>query len=405
MKRCSLCLILMLLSLAGVSAQIEENPQDEFAVQLARLLSKDLFELNSVPFLEPLVITANAATNAGFFRNATIPRDDTLYFRFSLVGMSGLVGDDRQFFAPNLPTEPGTPEGTPFLIALTYDELKGVFKRGKEEGWIDIPDMAATIFGPKEDTPINIPKDSLLVAVQRTLAYSLLPADQKEQVDDAINSLPVSQNLPGGADLSQIFAAVPQLEIGALYGSELLLRYIPPIEFSETVGKLSFFGLALRHSVSQYFGDAPYFDLAIQGAYQSTSIENTIGVTEAELTADADIFNLNMHASKRFDIFDVYTGLSFERIKVDASYVYTLPFSIQIDLGLLKEDPEGSANYVTDPPEFPGDTMPQTSSVTLENNNVKWVVGTAANFDPITVFIDYSISQFNILSGGIMVSF
>ncbi len=407
MKHVYLVCLFALLSGALITpkavAQDEQPVANETSVALTRLLARDIFELNSIPFLEPLVIAANASTNAGFFRNAWIPKEDTLYFRFSVVGMGGLVGDNRQYYNPNLPTDTTGVASSGEAIDAIYAQLLLIFQRGIETDNINLPDQAATIFGPTERAVFDIPTEYLLEEIRKNAIYVILPQAAKDNIDAAIESLPEQQTLPGGADMSVIAAAVPQLEIGALWGTELLLRYIPPVRFDDNVGDITFFGAAVRHSISQYFGDAPPFDLAIQGAYQTTSIENTIGVTEAKLQADADIFNVNIHASKTWDGFTAYSGLSFERIEVNTDYTYALPFETQIALNLLKETGPGQYEVVL--PDYPGDTAPQTSSVTLEDNNLKFIAGMMYTFDPVSIFVDYSFSEFNIISGGLMVSF
>lgn len=395
----------LLLPWHSLAQDIPQDKPNPVTVELARLIARDLFELNSIPYLEPLVISANASSNAGFFHSAFVPTKDTFYIRFGIATMTGFVGDDRQTYKPQIATDTDpsleVSDGVPFL----YDRLKGIFAVGIETGEFFVPNEASTIFGPTDKTPITIPKEFLLEEIRKDPVYQLLPEDWQNSVDDALSSLPDEQELPGGIDIKQIFAAVPQLEIGTLYGSELLLRYIPPVRFSEEVGDISFWGVALKHSLSQYFGPDPIFDLAIQGAYQHTSIENTIGVTEAKLEADADIFNFNIHASKRYDVFDFYTGLSLERIDVRSTYTYTLPRETQISLNLLRKVSENPDIYEVQLPDYPGDDQPQVSEVSLDNNNVKWVVGAMATLGPVSLFVDYSISQFNILAGGFVVGF
>ncbi len=397
MQRFTCCLLLAGLWSVPLSSVQAQEPADPLTVEIVRMFSKDLFDQNSVPYLQPLVVTANAATNARFFSTAKIPQD-SLYIRFGVHVMAGFVSDDHAYYTPTIPSEPGwDPNRTPIGNAA-YEQIKTIFAKGIAEGEIDIPEQAATIFGPTEETSLEIPREYLVEEIRKTALYGLLDSTSKMNLENALLGLPDEQRLPKGADISSVVAAVPQLEIGSFMGTELLLRYIPSVEFDEVVGEFSFFGIGLKHSISQYFPTLPV-DVAIQGAYQNTTLENTVGVTSAKLLADADIYNANIHASYEFEPFTVYAGYSHEQISINTSYTYTIPWEIQIQLGLLKDF--GNGEYGVEDPLYPGDQEPQVSEVVLENTNRKFVVGLTGEFDGLVATLAYSVSQFNILSGGV----
>lgn len=393
-KHFLLCISLLVTYAPHLQAQ---EPADPLTVEIVRMFSKDLFDLNSVPYLEPLVVTANAATNARFFSTAKIPQD-SFYIRFGIHMMAGFVSDENAYYTPSIPTDQSNDTTRTFMGNYAYKQIKAIFARGAANGEIDLPTQAATIFGPTEAAAIDIPREYIIEEIRKDPLYNLLDSSQQKALDKALLGLPTEQRLPKGADISSVVAAVPQLEIGSYMGSELLLRYIPPVEFDEVVGEFSFFGIGIKHSLSQYFPNS-VLDVAIQGAYQSTEISNTIGVTSAELLADADIYNVNLHASYEFEPFTVYAGYSYEQISINTSYTYTIPFEIQIQLGLVKDF--GNNEYGVSEPDYPGDTEPQVSRVVLENTNNKFVLGVSGEFDGWIASLAYSFSQFNILSGGV----
>ena len=78
---------------------------------------------------------------------------------------------------------------------------------------------------------------------------------------------------------------------------------------------------------------------------------------------------------------------------------------MQISLGLLKQDPNDPDNWYVDGDEYPGDTEPQTTAVTVNENHIKFTLGVTRDIGPVTMFIDYSISKFNVLSAGIQYRF
>ena len=58
-----------------------------------------------------------------------------------------------------------------------------------------------------------------------------------------------------------------------------------------------------------------------------------------------------------------------------------------------------------EPPEYPGDTKPQTVYYDLSDTNLKFIIGVAKPIGPVTIFLDYNISKFNIFTAGADVTF
>jgi hypothetical protein len=148
--------------------------------------------------------------------------------------------------------------------------------------------------------------------------------------------------------------------------------------------------------------------LAVQAVYQGTYLKNTIGVTNSDLRADATFWDFNIHTSKAFldDKLNIYAGFSYELFNINSNFTYTLPMQTQIQLGLREVD-STTIPYTTKPPspEFPGDTIPQTSNLRITDANYKLVFGITYQIGPVAIFIDYNISKFNIFTGGIEVRF
>ncbi len=425
MRRSIFTLLLIVLPVV-VTAQ---TPYDPTTVKLVRLLSRDFFELNSIPYLEPMVEAVNATSNASFYHSAYVPKNDTLYFRFGVHGMMGFVRDDQKWYKATIPTEQSNITNEADFI---YNQIKTIFKTGLETGNIVPPERSPTVLGYGIDT-FYIPVAYLQQEMQKNPYYNLLPDTTKKTIDNALGNLPNALSLPPGGNIDRIMAAIPQLEIGALYGTELLIRFIPPIELDTTIGDFSFWGIGIKHSISQYFDD-PALDIAAQIVYQGTTLENVVGVTSSRLKSSATIWNANVHASKRFDWFTAFSGISVDNLSIQADYTYTLPRSLQASLNLItwkdfnNDGQQQDDEFVADPDHvwvdknedglrqvdefeyapgqgYPGDTEPQTSSVSLTETSVKWTLGGAAQFGPLSIFVDYSIGKFNVFSGGLEVSF
>ncbi|MFN3196717.1 MAG: DUF6588 family protein [Chlorobiota bacterium] len=415
-------MLFLLLIACSIEAYSQENEINENSVELARVLGKDIFEMNGVPFTQPIVTATNATVNSGFFNTAYIPQEDSLYFKFSVNYMYGIVPDEDKVFSPSFPNEPfsltkitdyasfdiinNTIEIQDTIGLYTY-LLRTLIYDGIQDGSIEVPNETATLLG-KDDKEIKIEDGSLeengrkrIESLENTFGVEF-PEELSNQVLSALEGLTQNFPLPKGAGLDAMHFGVPQLEIGSYFGTEFLIRYIPKINYGQTIGDFGFFGVGLKHSISQYFFDFDQertFDLAIQFAYQSSSMENVFGETNASMVSSADILNFNIQASKNIEgYFDVYGGLSFEQIDIEADLTYTLPIQVQVNLGLVDKDKQTG-------PGYPGDTKPQTTTLQVEDFNIKGILGIKKDIGPVSVFASYNISKFDIINGGLQYSF
>ena len=410
-KRLASVVCAFALSICMGELRAQEISSNELSADIVRVLSRDLFDINSIPYLQPMVEAFNATSNAGFYHTAHVPAQDTFYVRVGVRGMSGFVRDDQRLYSPGIPTGETDNDVASPLAILVANRVKAIFRKGVEEDSIQVPPEAATVLGSLQAN-FDLNGDYLLREIRKDPVYrqAVLLGLDTAVIDEVILQLPGALALPPGADIDRIMAAVPQIEIGALYGTELLLRYIPPVRFDTTVGTFTFWGLGLKHSVSQYLPESVPLQLAVQFVYQQTSLSNRVGVTAAELEADAVIMNGNVHASYGLDRFTLYGGLALESTAIDARYTYTLPRQVQAHLGLIAPidlDGDGTITddeFVPDPENgFPGDTKPQTSHISLDALSAKGTLGAAARIGPVTLALDYGIGSLNVLSIGLMV--
>ncbi len=410
------------------SNQLWSQQANSYTVDLARMFSKDLFEANGIPFLQPVVTVVNGTSNTRFFNLAYIPpKVQKPYFRVGIQNMLGFVNDDLKTYAPVMPSDSFNIEK-----ALSYIELSGLSIKNIDTAGlirylflnlmydgvynkksIKIPNKASTALG-SGNTEFRLPHDTLYSLLQSHPLYNnpLIPQSLKDSIANSINGFPELFTLYGGSNLSTVYAAIPQIEIGSLFGTELLLRFIPSVNLGEAIGDFSFWGFGLKHSISQYFGrnyinadEERPFDMAIQAVYQGTNLKNKVGVTKSDLNADATMYNFNLHFSKSFkDIIDVYAGISYEMIEITSTYKYFLPIEIQWQLGLIDKINDENPNFEPTP-GFPGDQNPQTSTLSVSDDNIKFTVGARKAFGNFAIFVDYNISDFNIFSGGIEYTF
>ena len=423
-------LIIIIIALISFTAYSQDRIViNESSVELARVLGRDIFELNGVPFSQPIVTATNATANSGFFNTAYIPRKDSLYFKVSVNYMNGFVPEKDKSYSPSFPTAEfkdvdllkyleidflggGGFKGIKDTVGLYTYLLRTLLYDGIKEGTIKFPDRTATILG-SDNKKIEITKGSLSKSAQKRIddiedrykQFNIqFPDSVLQQIFKTLDGLPGNFTLPKGSGMNTMQFAVPQIEIGSYLGTEILLRFIPKINYGETIGDFGFFGIGIKHSISQYFFDFDQertFDLAVQFAYQNSTLENVFGETSASLKSNANIMNFNLQASKNIeDVVDVYSGISFEQIDISADFVYTIPIENQVQLGLVGPDKK------VDPANgYPGDTKPQTTKLIVNDFNIKWVIGVKKDFGPVAIFASYNVSKFNIFNGGLQYSF
>ena len=121
---------------------------------------------------------------------------------------------------------------------------------------------------------------------------------------------------PDGFDISMFPLFVPQFRLGLPAGNELMVRYLPALDFQD-YGELTFWGVGLKHSIDQYIPLFP-LKLAVQGAYQSLSVGEYVDLTNIAV---------NAHASKTILMLTIYGGLGYEETTLKAKYDYDPDFN------------------------------------------------------------------------------
>jgi hypothetical protein len=171
--------------------------------------------------------------------------------------------------------------------------------------------------------------------------------------------------------------AVPQLEIGNLFGTEFLVRWIPPIKI-QNLGSTGFWGFGVKHRLSRYFNELPV-DITAQFVYQKFYMNDSTG--NSFITSNSEAFNLVV--SKDLGIISFYGGVQYENVNFDVNYSIT-PAPTQND---------------PNPAPF------NISFSSQSKSNFRAVLGTSLNLLVFNLYIDYSFSGYNVVSGGLGLRF
>jgi hypothetical protein len=194
---------------------------------------------------------------------------------------------------------------------------------------------------------------------------------------------------PGGTGLKLIPLLTPQLKVGALWGTELIFRYVPPIKLNDEIGDLKLVGIGAKHSVSQWLpGPTPAgasgsggfpLDLSVGLMYQDFSIKDTAGGDFIKTKA----FNIGVQASKTLLLFTVYGGVGYETATTNISYNYQPKSAFAGGLNPLTEKLE----------DIKGD------------NTFRLTAGLRLHAFFLDAFAEYSVASQPVASAGLALSF
>ena len=219
---------------------------------------KELNSTNVQGYVQPFVNSMGANFNSGLYHSAAIT-ELGFHVQFQIVAMGTLIGDAEK----------------------TYETLSP---------YDSTPVTTATLFG-----------------------------DQGAIV-----------NGPGGATYQFPFGqvrtnivpfTVPQLTIGNVLGTQVIVRYIPLPEIQE-FPKTTHFGIGIRHSINQYLPSTPV-DIAAGVFYQKLTIGEIM---------EANAFNIGTQVSKSFSLATLYGGLQYETSSLSLNYTSKTNSQVHLDV-------------------------------------------------------------------------
>ncbi|NOY06592.1 MAG: hypothetical protein GXO82_08195 [Chlorobi bacterium] len=207
-------------------------------------------------YLQPVADALGAGFNSGFYHSAAVPRGFHLYGGLKSIWIF-IPPANRQFIA-TLPPE---------LTALGYPSSI----------------TTATVFGSK---------GAVVRSSTDTAKYP-------------------SFTMPDGIDSDQFMLIIPQISIGSIFGSEIVIRGIPPTMLDPAIGRVSLVGVGIKHSTTQY-AVLP-FDIAVMAAAQRFTLDDVLKVTN---------YNVNVILSVDLLAFTLYAGAGYEGYQIVTSYRY-----------------------------------------------------------------------------------
>lgn len=280
-------------------------------------------------YSQPLANAFGADINSGLFHSAKLNTKKPFGFHIyvGIKAFAAMVPDEEKSFS------------------LAYRDT--IYYNGTPQGATFYADDVPTIFGEEAPGSVTIDPDN-----------PLIPSYRRQTIGSLINT-------------SIAPLAMLHLELGTLYGTEVMLRILPNVEVAE-YGSIGFFGFGVRHSLSQYVQDFPV-DVSVMVASQKLSVKDT---SDAEVVR-AKSLAFNAQVSKSFSILTLYTGLQNESSNMDINYTYM---------------PEG------------GSPVPIAYEMDGENS-FRFLVGLKLGLGPLQLNADYSLGAVTVASGGVGLAF
>jgi hypothetical protein len=325
------------LSILAFSIQSIEAQDHELSTKLSQFVGE-----NGRKYIQPAISSFSADLNSGIFQSADV--HGLFGFEVDLVTMFAPVPNDKKTFQATLPD------------TIVYQ--KNIYLAGRD---YDRSIVTSTALGSDAGAKVFTRQGTPIEVFQ----------------------------FPGGTGLKLIPLVTPQLKVGALWGTEVILRYLPAIKLNDDVGKLNVVGIGAKHSISQWLpgpslvgasrpGEFP-IDISAGLMYQELTLKDTSGGDFIKTKA----FNIGVQASKTILLLTIYGGIGYESATTNISYNYR-PAS-----------------------EFAGGLKPL--SVKLENikadNTIRITGGLKLHALFFDVFADYSVASQPVASAGLAISF
>ena len=212
-----------------------------------------LADENARGYLQPLVGALSSTLNGSVFQTGYIPKSE-LTFQIQANVMGASFDDDDRVYRPTDPPGFQSAEGDDFVAPTVIGDTEAVAQQGQAG----------------------------------TQLYH-----------------------PGGFDMENFTIASPQLMIGGILGSAVLVRWISIDLGDADLGELELFGIGAQHSITQYMLEPPV-DVAAGVMYQKFDVGDGL--------IDATTLQFNVTGSKRFGVIEPYIGVGYDTFDMSGEY-------------------------------------------------------------------------------------
>jgi hypothetical protein len=224
-----------------------------------------------------------------------------------------------------------------------------------------------------------------------------------------------SFRLPPGVNWRYIPVPMLQVGIGLPLGTELKGRFLPKIPIKD--GDIQMYGVGLMHSIMQYIPghklipvDASIFagytwlngnvpiSLDPDGAYPQnfTTYNAATSFSDQKLGATVEALNISAIGSVNLRVITFYAGLGYSKTRTTIKLKGYYPTPVLVSSGTPHVEYNDSG--VIAGPDFP--------QIKIENfSGLRANAGLRIKLAVITIHVDYTRAQYNVVSAGLGVSF
>jgi len=214
--------------------------------------------------------------------------------------------------------------------------------------------------------------------------YSYTDEENNATYSGSFTGLP-GAGLKENIGFERIPAPTVQLGVGLIKSTDLLVRFIPNINFGEN--KVSYYGFGLKHEIGQWIPVIKRvpIDISILGAFSKS--DNRFGIDEeADQFAEFDVTNwtAQLLVSKKLSVLTGYMGIGYAGTSSS--------FKMLGDYTVTANNNE-PVTY-QDPLDFG-----------FNSGNIQATIGARVKLGVFTIHGDYTIQEYNIWSAGIGFAF
>ncbi len=216
-----------------------------------------------------------------------------------------------------------------------------------------------------------------------------------------------SFDMPGGITKDLPINAVPapivQLGLGLPFNTDLKVRFVPELEFDESV-KSKLFGLGLQHDLMQYFKplEKTPLHVSVLGAFTTMNVNyliedknpnDNVSVSNGNAEFKMNTWTVQAIASIDFKIITFYGSLGYNngkttiKMKGDYTVTYDVENSSGTTIGTVSE------------------TVRNPIHLDFKANGPRASLGTRLNLGFFKIFADYTVQGYNTATAGIAFSF
>ena len=357
-KKLSIFTLIIIFSLSGLLA--EDKSLEETIEELTGKAASS--------YVGPIVSAFGSDLNGGWFHKA--PKDKFLGLDIEIgavVMMTTFPTDSQTFdvtgdFRFSL-------EQAEFLVQNVAgpQELRDALAEAIMSEDFEVGLYGPTIVGSADETIMAVfPEQDITV----TFDVNGFPVTETHTIQE----LEVDTQVPGiFEELPALPLMAPQMSLGTIYGTQLVLRFFPSVEIDPQMGDISFFGFGLMHNPKAYLTIPVPIDVSLSFFTQKLELGNYI-------TASSWALGANFSKQFGFRLLNItpYAGLMLEGSKMNFAYDFII-----------------GNNPVT------GDPMVQEIDFDVEGeNNIRLTLGTSFRLGVLNINADYNIAKYPSITAG-----